>query len=392
MLAGLLFFTALTLLAFTVLARLPFYDWWIRVCDFPRLQLAVIALLVLLLSAVSHSPWQWPTMVISLFVLLWQSWRILPYTRLWPKQVKDTQPGSEAHCFSLLVANVLTPNRNYSALTAQIHRWQPDLVLTLESDKRWQNELEASLGDDWPYRVRVPQDNLYGMHLYSRLELLEPQVKRLVQEDIPSIHSGLRLRSGAVIRLYALHPRPPAPSESETSLWRDAELLLVGQEIRSDQAPCIVFGDLNDVAWSRTTRLFCRASAMLDPRRGRGMFSSFHARYPLLRWPLDHVFQSKHFTLKAIHRLAPFGSDHFPILAAFCYRPARSAEHEQSEMEEGDREQVKETLEEARSVRSSTSAATGRAAPPRLTWCQNQFGIDRHCNSRRSSFCRIRWP
>ncbi len=337
---------ALILFAMTVLSRLPLFQWWARLCDFPRVQIALAAAVVLALTPLSNPPWRWAVLILALLVLLRQVWRILPYTPLWPPQIKDTQPGNDDECVTILVANVLTSNRNASGLIRQIERWQPDLVLTLESDQWWQEQLDAALAREWPHTVRVPQDNLYGMHLYSRLELLDTQVKRLVQDDIPSIHTWLRLESGNKVRLYALHPRPPAPGESEESLWRDAELLLVGKRIHRRRDPCIVMGDLNDVAWSRTTRLFCRVSGMLDPRRGRGMYSSFHAGYWFLRWPLDHFFSSEHFTLKSMHRLEPFGSDHFPILASFCFRPARSDEHTNPEADQDEWESAQDTIDE----------------------------------------------
>ena len=86
-------------------------------------------------------------------------------------------------------------------------------------------------------------------------------------------------------------------------------------------APAIVTGDLNDVAWSPTTRDFRKISGMSDPRRGRGFFNTFHADYPPLRWPLDHVFHSSHFELVHIKRMPSIGSDHFPLLTTLRLKP-----------------------------------------------------------------------
>ncbi|PXX91607.1 endonuclease [Marinobacter vulgaris] len=339
---------ALVLLAVTVLGKVRLHDWWIRACEFPRLQIVALAVITfvaaLLIGQGEQRVW---IVAICIVVLVLQCYRILPWTRLWPLQVQAAEPGNEDHCVTLMVANVLTSNRNSEGLIHQVRDQQPDLLLTLESDQWWGDQLDVAFGD-WPTIIRVPLDNLYGMHLYSRLPLEEAEVKYLIQDDIPSIHGWLRLPSGDRIRLHAVHPRPPAPSESEESLWRDAELLLVGREVEKGGYPAIVAGDLNDVAWSRTTRLFCHVSSMLDPRRGRGMFSTFHAERWYLRWPLDHVFITEHFTLKRLCRLSAFGSDHFPILVTLCFRPSRKDEHEAPEADGDEVQEAKENIREGK--------------------------------------------
>jgi endonuclease/exonuclease/phosphatase (EEP) superfamily protein YafD len=162
-----------------------------------------------------------------------------------------------------------------------------------------------------PFVIEQPQDNAYGMTVYSRLPLIAAEVRFLVMDEVPSIKAAVALPDGRKFRLYVLHPEPPVPSED--TLGRDGELILTAKETVSDPLPAIVTGDLNDVAWSRTTRRFQRLSGLLDPRVGRGFYNSFDARFPLLRWPLDHLFHDAQFRLVGIARLPYIGSDHFPM-------------------------------------------------------------------------------
>ena len=171
------------------------------------------------------------------------------------------------------------------------------------------------------------------MHLYSKLELIDPEVKYLLIDDIPSIHTQLRLPNDEVIWLYCLHPMPPSPTEADKSTTRDAELLMVGRHINENNQTAILAGDLNDVAWSKTTLMFQRISGLLDPRIGRFFINTFHVNYPFLRWALDHIFHSPCFTLVNIERLPSIGSDHFPVMTTLQYEACATAEQEENATE-----------------------------------------------------------
>ena len=328
---------ALVAVTLLPLSRNP--HWLIRGADFPRLQFAVLAGILLagelLLLDLDQSA-AWVLIVLTTGCLGWQLSWILPYTVLWPTEVKRVHGSGSETGLSILAANVLTPNRHAEALLALVHKHEPDMLVTLESDLWWQERLD-SLQQDMPHTLKCPLDNLYGMHVYSRLPLENATIEYLVEEDVPSMHAHVRLRTGDRLRIHFLHPAPPSPTENPESAERDAELVIVARSIADSDEPIIVAGDLNDVAWSPTTRLFRKISGLLDPRVGRGMFNTFHANYLFARWPLDHLFHSHHFTLRSIRRLPPFGSDHFALLTQLAYAPERGADQEGLSDDQDDR-------------------------------------------------------
>jgi endonuclease/exonuclease/phosphatase (EEP) superfamily protein YafD len=223
-------------------------------------------------------------------------------------------------------------NRDHDRWLRVVRDADPDVIIAVEVNRAWDAAL-APLRRDYPHGLRHPQESYYGMSVYSRLPLDgEPELRFIVQDDVPSMHLTLRLRDGQRVRLHALHPRPPEPLRNQDSAPRDAELVVVGKEIGEHERdlPTLVCGDLNDVAWSYTTQLFLRLSRLLDPRKGRGPYNSFNANSHIFRFPLDHVFHSDEFKLLDLRVLPHVGSDHFPMLIELSCQP-EAARRDQGE-------------------------------------------------------------
>lgn len=343
-----LFIVGIFLIAANLLPLSRKDAWWIRIFDFPRAQLLVataVTLAAFVLLAQPRGAADMAFIAALTLCLLYQSYMIRPYTPLASRQVQPSRRAQAATMVSLLCANVQMTNRDATRLQRIIAEADPDIVLALEADGWWQAQLQT-LARTHPFTVEQPQDDTYGMLLYSRLELVDARVEFLVEPGIPSIHACVRLRCGQHVALHGLHPRPPFVTQSETSTPRDAELLLVGQRVSGSRTPVVVFGDLNDVAWSRTTHLFQRISRLLDPRIGRGFYNTFHAKYPLIRFPLDHFFHSDQFKLVRFARLAYFGSDHFPVFIALNYEP-QTERQEAPRADRADREDAARQIEKA---------------------------------------------
>ncbi len=327
--------------------------WTFRVFEFPRVQKLAISLLLLLIypfTCFSNTPQDWLLVSALAGSVGYLVWQVYPFTPLAKKQLLKTRITNADRTLSVVMWNVYQYNRSFQPFLKLFGQVDADIVLLSETDQWWQEKM-SPLEKDYPYRVHIPLENTYGMLLYSKLPLLEKQVKYLVEEGIPSIHTEVQLRSGEKIRLFCIHPTPPVPHENPRSTERDKELLLIADQARNSPIPVLVCGDLNDVAWSYTTALFQKISGLLDPRRGRGFFNTFHAKIPFLRFPLDHVFCSTEFTLIKMARLNNSGSDHFPMYIKLQYEPRAALVHEEpqptvEEVQTAQEKVNKETREE----------------------------------------------
>ncbi|RFC63118.1 hypothetical protein DYI37_14415 [Fulvimarina endophytica] len=322
----------------------------VRICEFPRLQMVVIALVCLLVTPMVVTDPVWLAVLITALVAVIgvHSYAIGQFTPIRSQQSHVYQGDPEGdNVVSVLSCNVKMSNRDYATCLAMTRRADADIALFMETDEGWADGL-TPLKEDYPHVVSRPFDNSYGMILYSRLPLDNVDVKFLTMDKVPCIVSDVHLRNGETIRIYCVHPEPPVPNADSSG--RDAELLQVAKLAMEDGIASIVFGDLNDVAWSHTTRLFQRLSGLRDPRVGRGFYNTFDARYLLLRWPLDHLFHDDHFSLVKIERCEHIGSDHFPIYFKLALtsdiRPADEPEKPNGE----DREEARDIEDQAREL------------------------------------------
>lgn len=319
----------LALVLVTLLPLLPVGWWFVRIWDFPRLQLIVLMVVALLLAAViiyltraRWSPEPWLLAACLLLAVGWQAAHVLPFTRVWPKQVADMEAAwaadNERHT-QLGVANLKFDNLEPTDAVKVILEMSLDLVLLLEYDQAWASRL-SELSEHYPYQAGVVKEEGMGIMLFSRQPIGEWSVRYVVSDRRPSVWATVPLKQGGHVRFVGVHPTPPGLKEDtgpgrRDSRERDAELLIIAKEIADvPDASWLVAGDLNDVAWSHTTRLFMRVSGLSDPRVGRALLNSYNAQTWTLRYPLDHVFMSPEFQVANLRRVYVPGSDHFAIL------------------------------------------------------------------------------
>lgn len=322
--------------------------WWIRIFDFPRVQIAVLIVLAIILAFIFlNFKWVYklPLLLLLVAALVYQVQFVVVYTPLYKTQAKDSNMPITDNNFTLLVSNVRMDNDDKASLLVLVKKFNPDILLINEPDQEWTTYI-SKLDEDYPFSIKYPLDNTFGMILLSKLPLTDSAVNFLVKDDIPSIFTKITLRSGSVIDFYGVHPEPPQPGTD--TYERDTELLIIGKKIREAKNPTIVAGDLNDVGWSVTSKLFRKYSRLVDPREGRGLYNTYSVFVPLLRYPLDHIFYSTDFGLISLKKLEDIGSDHFPLLISLNYEPDSDNTEGLEKTNVGEEEEVDEKIEEGK--------------------------------------------
>ncbi|EDM45122.1 YD repeat [unidentified eubacterium SCB49] len=286
--------------------------WFFRTADFIRLQsiaIQIILIILLFFFGNINNYLDWILAIALIGAALYQINKVYKYSSLFPrKKTNFTSNGM----ITLFAANVLQTNKEYDKLIAEIKEKDPDIVVTMESNKAWEKGI-SSIEKTYPYQLKAPNEAFYGMHVYSKRTFDNAEIKYQVENHVPSIFFDMNINETDAIHFCFLHPAPPSPTENETSIERDAELMLTAKTIRNLNKPIVVCGDMNDVVWSRTTRLFKKITGMIDPRIGRGFFSTYSAEYWFMRFPLDHLFHTKDLFIGKMERSKNFGSDHFAM-------------------------------------------------------------------------------
>lgn len=320
-LVAVLWFLAIAILTATFLPMWNTNMWWVRIMDFPRLQIAFASVLVLVAALFLPGPSRLLIPALMIAACGYQMWRIRPYTPFHAVEMELAPHAPDE--IRVLSSNVLMENARHDLLLKVIETFDPDILLLMETDQTWIDAVEPALAR-YSTVLREPRSDHYGMLFATRLSVDEARIIRLTTGDTPSVFAQLKGPDGTTFRFVGLHPRPPVPGQDTQE--RDAEIYYAARFAAKSGVPLIATGDFNDVAWSDTSQSFKHVGQYLDPRIGRGFFASFDAEKPYLRFPIDQFYATEDVAVVSIERRAYIGSDHFPMAATIRLDAALAAE------------------------------------------------------------------
>ena len=335
-------------IAGSILPLIPHPHWTFRVWEFGRIQIMIIQLAVLLLGFIfieEKSLVFWSISGINLVLIINHAIILAPYTVIYRRNPSN-KIDKDSASISVVSVNVYQFNNEYEKLITLINEVQPDILLTLETNKAWENAL-TKIESDYPNFKKVPLENTYGIHFYTKLKVKSIKVNYHIADDLPSIEAALITKEGIPFTFFGVHPPPPSPTEEDNAKERDGELLAVGKKIKETKGSVIVAGDFNNVAWARSSLLFRKTSELIDPRIGRGFVSTFHAKYRLLRFPIDLFFHSPDIFVEDFKTLRPIGSDHLPLFCSFFINKEEEIQEEETEsLKEEEKKEVEKIIQD----------------------------------------------
>lgn len=189
----------------------------------------------------------------------------------------------------ILFANVNTDNNRYDMVQKLIHDEDPDIVALEEISNEWLKNL-GDVKKSYPYQLACPQDDNFGIALFSRIPLTNQQILFWGDYRLPYIEASMMFE-GKKYDLIVIHTLPPVGRNG----WnmRNAQIEDFVPIVRDRGAPVILLGDLNITAWSPNFKKFLKSSGMRNSMKGFGIQPTWPATVPPLLIPLDQCLVSK---------------------------------------------------------------------------------------------------
>ena len=236
-----------------------------------------------------------------------------------PFYLPASQPPVEGPQIRALLANVHSANSEHDRLIALVRREQPDLFVVLEVNEEWIEALRE-LETDYPFGIRRPRSDNFGIAVYSRLPIVRSAAQEVADSRVPTLFVRIAAPGGP-LTVVATHTLPPV--RSGYARRRNRHLRGLAKLIARTKEPVLLLGDLNCTSWSpRFRNLVARSRKLRDSRRGFGLQPTWPQANPLLWIPIDHALVSEELSVRDRRTGPNIGSDHRPVILDIALSPA----------------------------------------------------------------------
>ncbi|HSP82894.1 MAG TPA: hypothetical protein VLN72_04105, partial [Gillisia sp.] len=138
----------LVAILFTLLPFIAADYWWIRVFDFPHIQLTILTLVALITYFIKFDLKRAEDYVFAAALggcFVFQLAKIYPYIPHGNHDLMDANMEAEAFPIKFYIANVYQDNEKPGKLVQEIKTRDADVVLLMETNLRWQSDVKDAV-------------------------------------------------------------------------------------------------------------------------------------------------------------------------------------------------------------------------------------------------------
>ena len=230
-----------------------------------------------------------------------------------PLRVYPEHSRMQRGAVSIAQFNILMYNTNYSATIKSALSTNADLISFQEINQKWASELEANLKEKYPYYKLLPQEDLYGIGIFSKYPLSNINVLHFGK--VPQIAANLK-SSILNFHFFTIHTR--SPETYENHIVRNNQINEVEKYLDSIPSPKFTIGDYNCVPWDVSIINFKKQSQLQDSRKS--LCATFPTFFPPAMIPLDYIFYSKDVQCVEFKTVDNGDSDHKGIIGKYLIR------------------------------------------------------------------------
>ncbi|MCP4731930.1 MAG: hypothetical protein GY872_17825, partial [Roseibacillus sp.] len=252
----LLWLSVVTLAGATLLSLLGRLHWFFELFTHFPLQIASGLIIVILATLLFR---RWIPAAIGLLCLLPHLTALSHY---YPSREFSTEPSD----FRVLSFNVLTSNQSHDAVLSYLSECDADFIFLMEINPDWVEAL-SPLDSDYPYFVKFPRPDNFGMTLYSRHPFVSHEIRFIEGVQVPLVHAVIDL-GGHELEVIGCHPVPPMGARQASA--RNDYLAGLTEITTTSTLPAVILGDFNATVWSPHLREFIKTTSLMDSGRKRG--------------------------------------------------------------------------------------------------------------------------
>jgi len=187
----------------------------------------------------------------------------------------------------------------------------PHIIGLLETNERWQQELEEVSEPYHTYFHHDEPDRKFGLAIMSRYPIVDLKVLDLSDEKFPSLLANIDV-NGSEVRVLVVHPPPPL--SAELTRIRNEQFDAIAEMARADPR-LVVIGDFNTTPWVPSFKRLTRGNGMTLTSNGFPYATTWPTELGLLGIPIDHILISEGMRVVRHESARNIGSDHRPVFA-----------------------------------------------------------------------------